>query len=67
MEQPPIDQPGFRRTLTTAVVAPLILMALLAGALLWQIDSYRTSTRAVIQSDRTIALANQLQKLLVAL
>jgi len=65
MEQPPIDQPSFRRTLTTAVVAPLILMALLAGALLWQIDSYRTSTRAVIQSDRTIALANQLQKLMV--
>ncbi|HEU5102267.1 MAG TPA: PAS domain S-box protein, partial [Roseiflexaceae bacterium] len=65
MEQPPIDQPRFRRTLTTAVVAPLILMALLAGALLWQINSYRTATRAVIQSDRTIALANQLQKLLV--
>jgi PAS domain S-box-containing protein len=63
MEQPPIDQPGFRRTLTTAVVAPLLLMALLAGALLWQINSYRTATRAVIQSDRTIALANQLQKL----
>lgn len=65
MEQPPIDQLGFRRTLTTAIVAPLLLMALLAGALLWQINSYRTATRAVIQSDRTIALANQLQRLQV--
>jgi PAS domain S-box-containing protein len=65
MEQPPIDQPSFRRVLITAVVAPLILLALLAGALLWQIDSYRSATSAVIRSDRTIAQANQLQKLLV--
>src|SRR5215211_7275723 len=65
MEQPSIDQPGFGNILTRAVAAPLIIMALLAGALLWQIDSYRTATRAVIRSDRTIAQANQLQRLLV--
>jgi PAS domain S-box-containing protein len=65
MEQPRIDQPGFRNILIRAVAAPLIIMALLAGALLWQIDSYRTATRAVIRSDRTIAQANQLQRLLV--
>ena len=65
MEQPSIDQPGFRNILTRAVVAPLLIMALLAGVLLWQIDSYRAATRAVIRSDRTIAQANQLQRLLV--
>jgi PAS domain S-box-containing protein len=65
MEQLSIDQPGFRNILARAVVAPLIIMVLLAGALLWQIDSYRAATRAVIRSDRTIAQANQLQKLLV--
>jgi len=51
--------------LARAVVAPLLIMALLAGVLLWQIDSYRVATRAVINSDRTIAQANQLQRLLV--
>ena len=65
MEQPIIDQPGFRNILTRAVIAPLIIMALLAGALLWQIDSYRTATRAVIKNDHTIAQANLLQKLLL--
>src|SRR4051794_14648856 len=65
MEQPSIDQPGFRNVLARAVAAPLIIMALLTGALLWQIDSYRVATRAVITSDRTIAQANRLQKLLV--
>jgi len=65
MEQPSIDQPGFRNILTRAVVAPLIIMALLAGVLLWQIDGYRAATRAVIRSDRTIAQANLLEKLLV--
>src|SRR5829696_2274104 len=65
MQQPSIDQPSFRNILTRAVVAPLLIMALLAGALLWQIDNYRAATRAVIRSDRTIAQANLLQKLLV--
>ncbi|MDQ2997853.1 MAG: CHASE3 domain-containing protein, partial [Chloroflexota bacterium] len=65
MEQPSTDQPGFGNILTRAVAAPLIIMALLAGALIWQIDTYRTATRALIGSDRTIAQANQLQKLLV--
>src|SRR3954469_25143022 len=65
MEQPNIEQPGFRTILARAMVAPLIIMALLAGVLLWQIDSYRAATRAVIRSDRTIAQANQLQRLLV--
>ncbi|MEP7188316.1 MAG: PAS domain S-box protein, partial [Roseiflexaceae bacterium] len=65
MEQPSTDQPGFRNILARAVAAPLIIMALLAGALIWQIDTYRTATRALIGSDRTIAQANQLQKLLV--
>jgi hypothetical protein len=59
MEQPNIEQPGFRTILARAMVAPLIIMALLAGVLLWQIDSYRAATRAVIRSDRTIAQANQ--------
>ncbi len=67
MEQPSIDQPNFRNLLTRAVIAPLIIMALLAGALLWQINSYRTATRAVIVSDRTIAQANLLQRLMVDL
>jgi PAS domain S-box-containing protein len=65
MEQPSIDPPDFRSILARAVAAPMLIMALLAGALLWQFDSYRTATGAVIRSDRTIALANQLQKLLV--
>src|SRR3954454_988726 len=65
MEQPSIDQPNFKNLLTRAVIAPLIIMALLAGTLLWQINSYRTATRAVIHSDQTITQANQLQKLLV--
>jgi PAS domain S-box-containing protein len=65
MEQPRIDQPDFRSILTRAMIAPLVIMALLAGVLLWQIDSYRAATRAVIHSDRTIAQANLLQKLLV--
>jgi PAS domain S-box-containing protein len=65
MEQPSIDPPDFRSILTRAVVAPLLVMALLAGALLWQIDSYRAATRAVIRTDRTIAQANLLQRLLV--
>src|SRR3954467_13917711 len=65
MQQPNIEQPGFRSILARAVVAPLLIMALLAGILLWQIDSYRLATRAVITSDRTIAQANRLQKLLV--
>ncbi|HJZ48749.1 MAG TPA: PAS domain S-box protein [Roseiflexaceae bacterium] len=65
MQQPPIEQASFRRSLLGAVLAPLILMALLATALLWQIDSYRVATRAVVGSDQTIARANLLQKLLV--
>src|SRR3954454_19879103 len=65
MEQPSIDQPNFKNLLTRAVIAPLLIMALLAGALLWQINTYRTATRAVIRSDRTIAQANLLQRLLV--
>src|SRR4051794_33480354 len=67
MQQPSIEQPGFRSILARAVVAPLLIMALLAGALLWQINSYRVATRAVITSDRTIAQANLLQRLLVDL
>jgi len=65
MQQPPIARPSFRRILTSAVAAPLIVMSLLAGALLWQINSYRAATRAVINSDRTIAQANLLLRLLV--
>jgi PAS domain S-box-containing protein len=65
MEQPSIDPPDFRSILTRAVVAPLLIMALLAGTLLWQIDNYRAATRAIIQTDRTIAQANVLQRLLV--
>jgi PAS domain S-box-containing protein len=67
MEQPSIDQPGFKSILLRAVVAPLLIMALLASILLWQIDSDRAATSAVIQSDRTIALANQFQRLLTDL
>ena len=61
------DAAAFRRTLTRAVLLPLILTAALAGLFLWQISRLLDATRWVEHTDEVISQANQTLKLLVDL
>lgn len=61
------DAAAFRRTLTRAVLLPLILTAALAGLFLWQITRLLDATRWVEHTDEVISQANQTLKLLVDL
>ncbi len=60
-----MDQKEFKRILARAVVLPLLLMAVVAAVLLWQISGLLTSTRWVEHTDRVIAEAHETQKLLI--
>ncbi|MGB8510820.1 MAG: CHASE3 domain-containing protein [Pyrinomonadaceae bacterium] len=65
MTEEQISHREFRRTLVRAIVFPLLLMALLAGALLWQINRMLTLSQWVEHTDEVIAQANLAEKLLV--
>jgi signal transduction histidine kinase/ActR/RegA family two-component response regulator len=61
----PSDPLAFRRLVWRAVVAPLVLLASLAGVLTWQVTNLLLVTHSVERSDRIIARTNELEKLLV--
>ncbi|MDQ3744059.1 MAG: PAS domain S-box protein, partial [Acidobacteriota bacterium] len=60
----PMASREFRRTLSRAVVVPLVFMALLAGVLLWQINRLLSETDWVEHTDRVISQANETQSLI---
>src|ERR1700733_4186172 len=53
-----IEPRQFRRLLNWVIAPPLILMVLLAGVLLWQVENLLRSTRMVDHSDEIISDAN---------
>lgn len=59
------DAAAFRRTLTRAVILPLVLTAALAALFLWQVTRLLDATRWVEHTDEVIKQANSTQKLLV--
>jgi PAS domain S-box-containing protein len=59
----PMASREFRRTLSRAVVVPLLFMALLAGVLLWQINRLLSETDWVEHTDSVISQANETQSL----
>ncbi len=65
MTEEQISHRKFRRTLVRAIAIPLILMGLLTGALLWQINRLLTLSRWVEHTDEVIAQVNLVEKLLV--
>ncbi|HKV41602.1 MAG TPA: PAS domain S-box protein, partial [Blastocatellia bacterium] len=65
MTSPVIDQRHFRAILTRAVAFPLILMTILAAMLLWEIQRLLSVTQWVDQADKTIAMAYNVDKLLL--
>ncbi|HYY95892.1 MAG TPA: PAS domain S-box protein, partial [Pyrinomonadaceae bacterium] len=62
----PMASHKFRRTLSRAVVVPLVFMALLAGVLLWQISRLLSETDWVEHTDSVISQANETQNLVAA-
>ncbi len=60
----PMASAKFRRTLSLAVVMPLVFMAALAGVLLWQINYLLSETNWVEHTDEVIAQANETQRLI---
>ncbi|MDQ3819178.1 MAG: CHASE3 domain-containing protein, partial [Acidobacteriota bacterium] len=54
----------FKRTLTRAGVMPLVLIAVLAGVLFWQINYLLDTVRWVDHTDQVIAQANNIRTLL---
>jgi PAS domain S-box-containing protein len=64
MPQSLINTLRFRRILIQAILLPFLLMALLAGILVWQIHLLLAATRWVEHTDRVIAQAQEVQKLL---
>jgi PAS domain S-box-containing protein len=61
------DAAAFKRTLTRAVLLPLVLTAALAGLFLWQISRLLDATRWVEHTDEVISQADDTLKLLVDL
>ena len=61
------DAAALRRTLTRAVLLPLVLTAALAGLFLWQITRLLDATRWVEHTDEVISQSNRALKLLVDL
>src|SRR3954451_1494161 len=60
-----LDQRVFRRSLGLAVVMPLLLMAALAGALLWDVSQLLSTARWVDHTDEVIGQAHYAQSLLL--
>jgi signal transduction histidine kinase len=60
-----ITQVAFRRRLTSAIALPIILLLLLSGVSIWQITRLLSAMQWVDHTDRVIARANNLQKLLL--
>src|SRR5580692_3806663 len=54
-----------RRLVLRAVVVPLLLMALVAGWLSWQIGRLMDAARWVDRTDRIIAQANEVGRLII--
>lgn len=54
-----------RRRLTTAIALPIVLLLLLSGISIWQVNSLRSALQWVDHTDRVISQANRVQKLLV--
>ena len=54
-----------RRLVTRAVVLPLVLMAVVAGWLAWQVGRQMDAARWVDRTDRVIARANELGRLII--
>ncbi len=60
-----ITQVAFRRRLIRAIALPIILLLLLSGVSIWQITRLLSAMQWVDHTDRVIAQANHLQKLLL--
>src|SRR4051812_34636550 len=56
---------GVGRMLLRALVVPLVIIALTASGLAWQISRLVSTTQMVDETDRTILQANQLLKLIL--
>ncbi|HXG65548.1 MAG TPA: ATP-binding protein [Blastocatellia bacterium] len=67
MARSQIGQTSFKRRLLGAVALPLLLMAVLAGVLLWQINRLLSVTYLVDHSGMVVAEAHQAQELLVSM
>jgi PAS domain S-box-containing protein len=61
------DAAAFRRTLSRAIILPLILTAALAALFLWQITRLLDATRWVEHTDEVISQSNSALKLLIDL
>lgn len=62
-----ITQIAFRRRLIGAIALPIILLLSLSGVSIWQINRLLSAMQWVDHTDRVIAQANNLQKLLLDL
>ncbi len=62
-----VDRDRFERLFGRAIVPHVVLMALLAGVLGWQVSWLLEVTREVEVSDQNIALTHDLEKLLIDL
>lgn len=62
-----MDHKDFQRILIRALVLPLVLMALVAGIFLWQINRLLSATGWVDRTNQIIAQAHEVQKLLIDL
>ena len=60
-----IDQKSFRLRLAGTLILPPVLMAALAGVLLWQINRLLSSEQQVSRTHEVIAQAYRVEKLLV--
>ncbi|MDQ3688381.1 MAG: CHASE3 domain-containing protein [Acidobacteriota bacterium] len=60
-----MEQNEFRRILLRAVVLPLVLLAIVAGVLLWQISRLMASAKWVEHTDQVIAQADDTLRLIV--
>lgn len=60
-----VKLPQFNRTLAQLVALPLVLLVLLAGFLLWQIEAAARAQRALDRSDRISNQVQQLQNLFI--
>jgi PAS domain S-box-containing protein len=60
-----IDQKSFRRTLIRTLILPPLLMAALAGVLLWQINRLLSVEQRVSHTNEVIAKAHRVEKLFV--
>lgn len=59
------DQQVFRRTLSRAIALPLMLMAVVVGVFLWQLQSLLDAARWVEHTDEVITQAQVVQELML--